>query len=378
MPKQYKEEFKKQAVAYYEQCHSLCMVAEKYQVAASTVNRWVNEHKNLGNPEEPVTLSEFRTLKRKYERTLHLLEIIRLTGFLDEVDLQKKLCTLARLHAQTELYSVHELCEALNVARGTFYNHIFRKADRSKYLQEQDQLMMQVQAIFDDSCQRYGAEKIRVVLAENGIKVGKRRVKNIMNELGLKSIREGAKSSYQWQQTHRKRNLLAREFTAKSMNEKWVSDITYFKVKNYAIYLCVIIDLFSRKVVGYRISRKSSTHLATATFRKAFADRGEPKGLMFHSDRGSQYISTAFQDLLIECGVKQSFSFTGRPHDNAVAETFFATFKREEAYRRNYTSENDFRKSVDEYIRFYNEKRPHATLAYKTPTRFEEVYGKQE
>ena len=91
MPKQYKEEFKKQAVAYYEQCHSLCMMAEKYQVAASTVNWWVNEHKNLGNAEESFTLSEFRTLKRKYERTLHLIEIIRLTGFLDEVDLQKKL-----------------------------------------------------------------------------------------------------------------------------------------------------------------------------------------------------------------------------------------------------------------------------------------------
>lgn len=378
MPKQYKEEFKKQAVAYYEECHSLCTVAEKYQVAASTVNRWVNEHKNLGDTEQPFTLSEFRTLKRKYERTLHLLEIIKLTGFLDEVDLQKKLCALARLHEQTELYSVHELCEALNVARGTFYNHIFRKADRSKYLQEQDLLMMQVREIFDDSGQRYGAEKIRIVLAENGIRVGKRRVKNIMNELGLKSIREDAKSSYQWQQARMKRNLLAREFTAKRMNEKWVSDITYFKVKNYGIYLCVIIDLFSRKVVGYRISRKSSTHLATATFRKAFADRGEPKGLIFHSDRGSQYISNAFRDLLIECGVEQSFSFTGRPHDNAVAETFFATFKREEAYRRNYTSENDFRKSVEEYIHFYNEKRPHATLAYKTPTRFEQIYGKQE
>ena len=196
-----------------------------------------------------------------------------------------------------------------------------------------------------------------------------------MNELGLKCIREDAKSSYQWQQARMKRNLLAREFTAKQMNEKWVSDITYFKVNNYAIYLCVIIDLYSRKVVGYHISRKSSTHLATATFRKAFAERGEPKGLVFHSDRGSQYISTTFGDLLKACGVTQSFSFTGRPHDNAVAETFFATFKREEAYRRNYTSENDFRRSVEEYIKFYNEKRPHATIGYKTPSRFEELYG---
>ena len=173
-----------------------------------------------------------------------------------------------------------------------------------------------------------------------------------------------------------KQNLLDREFTAKRKNEKWVSDITYFKVNDCAIYLCVIIDLFSRKVVGYRISRKCSTHLATSTFRKAFADRGEPKNLMFHSDRGSQYISVTFQDLLKECGVIQSFSFTGKPHDNAVAETFFATFKKEEAYRRNYTSENDFRKSVEEYIFFYNEKRPHATIGYKTPSRFEELYGK--
>lgn len=377
MPKQYKEEFKKQVVGYYEKCHSLCTVAEKFQVAVSTVNRWVNEYKNLGTTEAPFTLSEYRALKQKYEKTLHMLEIIRLTGFLDEVDLQRKLCTLARLHEQTEIYSVHELCEALNVARGTFYNHIFRKADRSKYLAEQEFLMMQVQEIFDNSGQIYGADKIRVVLAENGIRVGKRRVKSIMNELGLKSIRENAKSNYQWQQKRMKQNLLDREFTAKRKNEKWVSDITYFKINNYAIYLCVIIDLFSRKVVGYRISRKCSTHLVTSTFRNAFADRGEPKNLMFHSDRGSQYISVAFQDLLKACGVTQSFSFTGRPHDNAVAETFFATFKKEEAYRRNYTSENDFRKSVEEYIWFYNEKRPHATIGYKTPNRFEELCGKE-
>lgn len=125
----------------------------------------------------------------------------------------------------------------------------------------------------------------------------------------------------------------------------------------------------------FGIDPKCSTHLVTATFKDAFRVRGNPTGLTFHSDRGGQYISDTFYKLLQQGGVKQSFSRSGRPCDNAVAETFFASFKREEAYRRDYSSEADFRKSVDEYVRFYNEQRPHQTLAYKSPVRFEELYG---
>ena len=146
------------------------------------------------------------------------------------------------------------------------------------------------------------------------------------------------------------------------------------KIKGSWLYLCVIIDLFSRKVIAHRISRSASTRLVTTTFRAAYAERGMPKNLTFHSDRGGQYISDAFSKLLQQFGVKQSFSATARPHDNAVAEAFFATFKKEEAYRREYTSERHFRQSVDEYICFYNEVRPHATLKYKTPQAFEAAY----
>ena len=106
----------------------------------------------------------------------------------------------------------------------------------------------------------------------------------------------------------------------------------------------------------------------------AFEERGKPQNLTFHSDRGSQYISKTFAELLQKCGVKQSFSATAKPLDNAVAETFFSTFKREEAYRREYTSEQHFRRSVEEYIRFYNEVRPHQTLNFKTPQAVEENF----
>jgi transposase InsO family protein len=269
------------------------------------------------------------------------------------------------------------LCEALGVARGTFYNHISRRADSSARDAEQAQLMLKVQQIFDDSKQRYGAEKIRVVLANTGIRVSTKRISEIMKELGLHSVRTDAKKQYKKHQAYAKENLLKREFSAKHPNEIWVSDITYFKLPKYPIYLCIILDLYSRKVIGYKVSRNASTNLVTSTFRDALKERGIPTGLTFHSDRGKQYCSETFTKLLSKYGVKQSFSASGRPTDNAVAEAFFATFKKEEAYRKEYTSEEHFHRSLEQYIQFYNNVRPHQSLSYKTPQAFEDAYNKR-
>ena len=114
--------------------------------------------------------------------------------------------------------------------------------------------------------------------------------------------------------------------------------------------------------------------LYAVRFDGYFQERGSPQNLTFHSDRGRQYVSKTLTALFQQCGVKQSFSATARPLDNAVAETFFSSFKREEAYRKNYTSEQHFRRSVETYIQFYNEVRPHQTLNYKTPQAFEDAY----
>ena len=130
------------------------------------------------------------------------MEIIRQTEYLSNIPLQKKLATLEELyHRPGNPFSVHELCDALDVARGTFYNHIFRKADRSQYQEEQAQLMLKVKQVFDDSEQRFGAEKIRIVLAESGIRVGKKRISAIMQELGLCSVRIRCKKAVQAQAT---------------------------------------------------------------------------------------------------------------------------------------------------------------------------------
>ena len=375
MPKEYSIKFKAEVIKRYQSGESILSLSRELHIAQSTIYHWRKEYCSIKTANRTYTPKEFDALSRRLEKLEHEMEIIKRSGYIADVPLQKKLSVLESIYRQpANTYSIHELCEALDVARGTFYNYIFRRADHSKREEAQIELMRLVQQVFDDSSQRFGAEKIRVTLAENGIRVGTKRIAAIMQELGLQSIRSDAKKQYKKQQQYKKQNLLERQFTADHPNQIWVSDITYFKVNDYWVYLCIILDMFSRKVVSYRVSRNASTNLITSTFRTAFRERGNPSGLTFHSDRGKQYTSAAFTALLQKCEVKHSFSATARPHDNAVAETFFASFKKEEAYRREYTSEQSYRKSVEQYIRFYNELRPHRTLKYKTPQAFEEAY----
>lgn len=375
MPKEYSTKFKTEVIKRYQNGESILALSQELCIAQSTIYHWRKEYYSIKTANRTYTPKEFDALSRRLEKLEHEMEIIKQSGYIADVPLQKKLSVLESIYRQADnTYSVHELCEALDIARGTFYNYIFRRADHSKREEAQVELMRLVQQVFDDSSQRFGAEKIRVTLTESGVCVSTKRIAAIMRELGLQSVRPDAKKQYKKQQQYKKQNLLERQFTAEHPNQILVSDITYFKVNDYWVYLCVILDLFSRKIVGYRVSRNASTNLVTSTFRTAFRERGNPSSLTFHSDRGKQYTSAAFTALLQKCGVKQSFSATARPHDNAVAETFFASFKKEEAYRREYTSEQSYRKSVEQYIRFYNELRPHRTLKYKTPQAFEEAY----
>lgn len=375
MPKEYSTKFKAEVIKRYQNGESILALSQELRIAQSTIYHWKKEYCSIKTANRTYTPKEFDALSRRLEKLEHEMEIIKRSGYIADVPLQKKLSVLENIYRQADnTYSVHELCEALDIARGTFYNYIFRRADHSKREEAQIELMRLVQQVFDDSSQRFGAEKIRVTLAGSGVRVNTKRIAAIMQELGLQSIRPDAKKQYKKQQQYKKQNLLERQFTADHPNQIWVSDITYFKVNDYWMYLCIILDLFSRRIVDYRVSRNASTNLVTSTFRTAFRERGNPSGLTFHSDRGKQYTSAAFTALLQKCEVKQSFSATARPHDNAVAETFFASFKKEEAYRREYTSEQSYRKSVEQYIRFYNELRPHRTLKYKTPQAFEEAY----
>lgn len=174
MPKKYPEEYKRKIMQDYQNGVPIQEIGRTNNVAISTIYHWLKDY------EDEIPIPHYATLLRKKEHLKHVLEVIRLSSLIDEVPLHKRLDILETLHTQHAEYNVHELCEALNVARGTFYNHIFRRTDRSKYEEEQSQLMLQVKQIFDESQQRFGAEKIRIILAENGVHVGKKRIRGII------------------------------------------------------------------------------------------------------------------------------------------------------------------------------------------------------
>lgn len=215
MPTTYPTELKVKTIRRYEKGESIKALSQELHISQSTLYNWRKEYCSIKTPNRTYTPAEFNAISRRLQKLEHHMEIIRLTGYLSSIPLQKKLATLEKLYNRPDNpFSVHELCDALNVARGTFYNHIFRQADRSKYQEEQAQLMLMVKQVFDDSEQHFGAEKIRVILAESGIRVGKKRISAIMQELGLCSVRTDAKKQFKRKQQYAKQNLLKREFSA--------------------------------------------------------------------------------------------------------------------------------------------------------------------
>lgn len=275
--------------------------------------------------------------------------------------------------------AIHTLCDALCISRDTFYNYIFRRKEVTVYDKRREEMREHIQAVFEESRQRFSANKITAVLSERGIKTTPKYVAELMREMGIASIVISSKKEYKKHlRLTKKQNHLQRQFQVSEPNRFWVSDVTCFKINDKYNYVCMILDLFSRKSVAHGISPKNSTYLITSTFKRAFKERDNPQQLTFHSDQGAQYTSNALRKLLRMNKVVQSFSKSGSPYDNAVAEAFFASMKKEELYRTIYKSERQFCESVDNYIRFYNAERPHSTLNYKTPDKFELLYEEKK
>ena len=200
---------------------------------------------------------------------------------------------------------------------------------------------------------------------------GFRRLKNdcdrqVMQEQKLVSVRGIYRHEY-LKELRSRDNLINKEFNPAAPNVIWVSDVTEIWHKDKKFYICVAIDLFARKVVSWRIGQFNNTRLTLGTFLDAFAARGNPKALTFHTDRGANYTSFCFSRRIQQLQVRRSFSKAHNPYDNSICEAFFKSMKAEELYRRRYRSVRDFKNSVATYIAEYNIKRPHAANNYLTP-----------
>lgn len=360
-------------VTRYHTGESVAEICADEGIARSSFYTWIKAYSvSATNLEHAVSQQELHKMKQRIQKLEQKVEILQKVNCTASAPLQEKLQELAKLYGQ---YSVHALCEALCVSRGTFYNHIFRRKEVTAYDKRRAEMRERIKTAFDESHQRFGANKIAAVLSAQGISTSPKYVRELMQEMGLQSITQYSKRDYQKKKRLlKKQNILQRQFKADEPNRVWVSDVTCFKINDKYLYVCAILDLFSRKVVAYRVSPKNSTYLITSTFRQAYQNRNTPQSLIFHSDQGAQYTSKTFCKLLRMNKVVQSFSAPGQPYDNAVMESFFSYMKREEIYRTQYISEQQFVKSIDKYIEFYNTQRPHSTLNYKTPEQFEALH----
>lgn len=233
--------------------------------------------------------------------------------------------------------------------------------------------------IYADCDKRLGAPKICHVLKRDyGIKISIGRVYRLMKNMQLPKMSTDKPRNTSHIQDIECSNHLKQQFNQNAPNLVWVSDITYLKAGSKWYYLCVILDLFSRKVIAWNVSPKSNAELVISTFRKAYLQRNCPAGLMFHSDRGTQYTASSFRQLLDSLDVVQSFSKKGYPFDNAVCECFFKYLKKEATNRRKYSSMEHLKLHLFEYIDgYYNSKRPHGSLGYLTPNKKENIYFNQ-
>jgi putative transposase len=276
------------------------------------------------------------------------------------------------IHAEKANYPIKLMCSCLSVSRSGYY--AWRGRGPSARSQEDESLKVKISASHRASRGTYGSPRIRRDLMDDGEPVARKRVDRLMRELEIEGVQKRG-----FRATTDSRhglpvapNLLMREFDVDAPNTAWVTDITYISTLDGWLYLAAILDLCSRRVIGYAMSDRIDRRLAIDAVRQALRLRPDVQDLLHHSDQGSTYASHDYQQALEQAGITCSMSRRGNCWDNAVAESFFATLKKELLYRRPLRPRSTTRAEVADYIdSFYNVRRRHSSLGYLSPLEFE-------
>jgi len=271
-------------------------------------------------------------------------------------------------------FGIERMCRALEVSRSGYYD--WRKRGISNRTRANRELLKSIEGAMQQSRRTYGSPRITAELNARGVECSKNRVARIMRENGIR-----AKTKRKFKATTQSKhnfpvaaNILNRRFSATAPNRKWTSDITYIWTHEGWLYLGVILDIYSRQIVGWAMSDRLTKELIINAFEQAVSHRELSPEMLFHSDRGSQFACTEFQTLLAKHNIIQSMSRAGDCYDNAITETFFGTLKTELIYFEKYCSRDEARRSIFEYIEvFYNRQRRHSALGYMTPAEFEKI-----
>jgi transposase InsO family protein len=270
-------------------------------------------------------------------------------------------------------FPVEVLCDVLGASRSGYY--AWRDRPPGPAAARRERLVEQVREAHRESRSTYGSPRVYRELKAQGVACCENTVAKLMHAHGLRSKAVRRFVPRTTDSRHDRPvadNVLAREFYPDKPDTAWAADITYVPTARGWLYLAVVIDLFSRRVVGWATADHLRTELPLAALRMALAGRRPGAGLVHHSDRGSQYAAAAYQGLLAAHGVEPSMSAAGDCYDNAVAESFFSALKRELVHHESYSGHEEARGSLFEYIEvFYNRRRRHSTLGYRSPVEFE-------
>ncbi len=275
-------------------------------------------------------------------------------------------------------FLVEKACNSLKVSRSGYYAWKWR--GKSQRALRNEELLLEIRIIFEKKRKTYGSPRITAELRKKGFKCSENRVARLMNKHGLKAkMKKRFKVT-----THSKHDkpiapdLVRQNFTASWLNRLWTSDITYIWTVEGWLYLAVILDVFSRKIVGWALEKYLKADIIKKALLKAIAQRAPKPGLIFHSDCGVQYASELVRSVLNQNGIRQSMSERGNCYNNAITETFFHTLKTELIYHTRYDTRDEARLSIFDYIEvFYNRERIHSSLGYDSPEEFERRWLKK-
>lgn len=276
-------------------------------------------------------------------------------------------------------YRVNKMCQVLGVSRSGYYAWRSRPTGRRNLANRQ--LLAEIRRIHQSDCIVYGSPRVHKELLARGIQCSENRVARIMRthniraQQGKRLRRPALKTSSAWIAP----NVLAGHFQSEGANQVWLSDITYICTKRGWLYLAVVMDLYSRRIIGWSMSPRITSQVSLDALHMALLRRNpKPDTLLHHSDRGIHYANKAYQQLLMRKGICASMSRRGVCYDNAVMESFFHTLKVERALSKDYLTQKEAQKDLFEYIEiFYNQKRRHSSLGYVSPAEFEETIPKE-
>ena len=278
------------------------------------------------------------------------------------------------IKAHRDEFYIHLMCQKLGVSASGYY--AWRDRPESNRSQEDAQLLLEIEKVHQESLETYGYRRIYKALLELEISASRRRIARLMRGNGLrgKQFRRYVVTTKPGKRLPDVPDRIERQFTVTHPNKAWVADITYVRTGEGWLYLAVVIDLFSRMVVGWAMGPRLTNDLTLRALRMAYRKRQPPNGLIHHSDRGTQYTSDEYQQLLAAHKTDASFGKVGCCYDNAAMESFFGTLKSEWLYFHRFETRQQAMSSIFYFIEaFYNRKRLHSTIGYQSPVAFEQA-----